>query len=91
MRILPALLLFLLALGNARADLFENSQQTALKQYQEGHYDKAASLFRDHWHRGIALYRAGQYERSAEEFSQVTDEELRTEALYNRGNALFQL
>ncbi|MEJ2576733.1 MAG: tetratricopeptide repeat protein, partial [Gammaproteobacteria bacterium] len=72
------------------AGLFTNHEQEAAGAFAEGRFDEAAAGFTDPYRKGVALYRAGDYGASADAFAAVTREEVRTDAAYNRGNALLR-
>jgi len=65
-------------------DLWQNKNQQAAEQLEQGNADKAAGLFqKDDW-KGTAHYRDGDYEKAAEHFSEMEN----TDGKYNYANSL---
>lgn len=65
-------------------DLWLTPDQQAQRAFDEGDYDRAATLFGDPMRAGLAWYRAGEFERAAQAFGRSDT----PEAHFNRGNAL---
>ena len=68
-------------------NVWERSDQQAMKALEQEDPKKAANLFEQPDWKGIAHYRAGDYEQAEQEFSELDS----PEAHYNRGNALAKL
>jgi len=65
-------------------DLWQNKNQQAAEQLQQGNADKAATLFKDENWKGTAHYRNGDYEKAGEYFSAADS----PDGKYNHANAL---
>ena len=65
-------------------NVWERSDQQAMKALEQENPKKAASLFEQSDWKGIAHYRAGDYEQAEQAFSEMDS----PDAHYNRGNAL---
>lgn len=97
--IMPALLI-----SSARADEFRGKINEGYDLYKSGEYDKAAEQFKeagilkpDHalpsYDKGAALYKANDFEGAAGEFESSiakNDPKLKSDALFNAGNAYFK-
>ncbi len=68
-------------------NVWERSDQQAMKALEQEDPKKAASLFEQPDWKGIAHYRAGDYEQAEQAFSVIDS----PDAHYNRGNALAKL
>lgn len=68
-------------------NVWERSDQQAMKALEQKDPKKAANLFEQSDWKGIAHYRAGDYEQAEQVFSEVDS----PDAHYNRGNALAKL
>jgi len=68
----------------------QNQEQQGQAAFEQGHYEQAAQLFTDSYRQGIAWYRDKKYAEAAKAFANVTRLEVKTDALYNLGNAYFQ-
>jgi Ca-activated chloride channel family protein len=68
-------------------NLWERSDQQAMKALKQHDPKKAATLFEQPEWKGIAQYRAGDYEQAQQTFSEIDS----PEGQYNRGNALAKL
>ena len=68
-------------------NVWERSDQQAMKALEQNDPKKAATLFEQPDWKGIAQYRAGDYEQAEQAFSAIDS----PEGHYNRGNALAKL
>ena len=68
-------------------NMWERSDQQAMKALEQNDPKKAATLFEQPEWKGIAQYRAGDYEKAEKAFSESDS----PEGHYNRGNALAKL
>jgi len=68
-------------------NVWERSDQQAMKALEQEDPKKAANLFEQPDWKGIAHYRSGDYEQAEQAFSEVDS----PDAHYNRGNALAKL
>ena len=68
-------------------NVWERSDQQAMKAFEQNDPKKAATLFEQPEWKGIAQYRAGDYEQAEQAFSGIDS----PEGHYNRGNALAKL
>jgi len=68
-------------------NVWERSDQQAMKALEQEDPKKAANLFEQPDWKGIAHYRAGDYEQAEQTFSELDS----PDAHYNRGNALAKL
>jgi Ca-activated chloride channel family protein len=68
-------------------NVWERSDQQAMKAFEQKDPKKAATLFEQPEWKGIAQYRAGDYEQAEKAFSGIDS----PEGHYNRGNALAKL
>jgi len=68
-------------------NMWERSDQQAMKALEQNDPKKAATLFEQPEWKGIAQYRAGDYEKAEKAFSETDS----PEGHYNRGNALAKL
>jgi Ca-activated chloride channel family protein len=90
---LPVLLssILLVASPDASAldwnELWENSDQRARDQFDQGQHEKASELFDNADWKGSSFYRAGDYENALQQWQGIDSEH----ANYNRGNALAKL
>lgn len=66
------------------SSLFKNQDQRALKAYQQGEYEQAATAADSNQLKGAALYQQGNFEGALDAFSQDSS----ATGLYNYGNAL---
>lgn len=71
-------------------NMFKNSEQIGQQYYTSGNFKEAANTFKDPYHKGVALYRDGQYAQAEQAFMQVQRPAVKTDALYNAGNAQMQ-
>jgi Ca-activated chloride channel family protein len=84
----PCLLCACLLINTAaNAEWFRTPEQVAADDFEQGHYDDAAAGFTDTYRRGVALYRAGRYTEAGAALASVEREEVKADALYNRGNS----
>lgn len=67
--------------------LWQNSDQRGLSEYQKGQHESAAEKFNNPEWKASSHYRAGDYERALENWSSVDN----ADAFYNQGNALANL
>jgi len=65
-------------------DLWQNKNQQAAEELQQGNADKAATLFNDEAWKGTAHYRNGDFEKAGEYFSETDS----ADGKYNYANAL---
>lgn len=75
---------FLWAAQPAEAAFFLNSNQEALRDFNQEDYQRAGEKFTDSNWKAAAYYRMGDYDKALEEYSKGQGET----ALYNQGNAL---
>lgn len=68
-------------------NVWERTDQQAMKAFEQNDPKKAATLFEQPDWKGIAQYRAGDYEQAQQAFSGIDS----PEGHYNRGNALAKL
>ncbi|MDH5485311.1 MAG: VWA domain-containing protein [Gammaproteobacteria bacterium] len=69
--------------------LWQNSNQRARQQLEQGQVAEAAQLFSDPAWKAAAQYKAGDYEASLQQLEAIKNSSADTD--YNRGNALAQL
>ena len=88
---LGVILVFLFLPQTSQASFWENvwerSDQQAIKALEQDDPKKAAALFEQPDWKGIAHYRAGDYEKAEKAFSELDS----PDGHYNRGNALAKL
>lgn len=68
-------------------ELWENSDQRARDQFDQGQHEKASELFDSSDWKGSSFYRSGDYENALQQWQGIDSEN----ANYNRGNALAKL
>jgi Ca-activated chloride channel family protein len=90
---LPVLLSSILLMASPDAlaldwnELWENNDQRARDQLDQGQSEKASELFDNTDWRGASFYRSGDYENALQQWQGMDSED----ANYNRGNALAKL
>lgn len=90
---LPVLLSSILLVASPDASAFEwnelwqNSDQRAHDQFDQGQHEKASELFDSADWKGSSFYRSGDYENALQQWQDIDSEN----ANYNRGNALAKL
>jgi Ca-activated chloride channel family protein len=68
-------------------DLWQNKQQQAIADYQQGDFSAAQQKFTDPLWQGNAAYRAGDYAKAASAFQQALSKQPNAAAWQNLGNA----
>ena len=68
-------------------ELWQNSDQRAHDQFDQGQHEKASELFDSADWKGSSFYRSGDYENALQQWQGIDSEN----ANYNRGNALAKL
>ncbi|HVY55219.1 MAG TPA: VWA domain-containing protein, partial [Thermodesulfobacteriota bacterium] len=91
--VFPVILAAFIAMHISQAQAFDwdslylNDNQQGAKYLQEGKYDNAVDKFDDPYRQGVAEYKAGKYEAAARSFEKADRPGIKTDALYNLGNA----
>ena len=81
--ILVAFILFMIS-SNSNANIFLNSNQKAMKDFNNKNYKDASEKFIQEDWKAAALYKNGDYEKSLEYYAKKND----VVSIYNQGNAL---
>ena len=81
--ILVAFILFMIS-SNSYANIFLNSNQKAMKDFNNKNYKDASEKFIQEDWKAAALYKNGDYEKSLEYYAKKND----VVSIYNQGNAL---
>ena len=76
---------------SADAGWFATPEQEAVRAFERGDYETAATGFSDWYRKGVAWYRAGRFKEANAAFSQSTRPEVLIDALYNQGNCYYQM
>lgn len=88
------LLVFMLPVDPSQAasleDYFKNKAQLGQVAMTHKEYDKASSVFKDSYRKGVAQYKAGNFAEAERLFAESRRSEVQDKALYNLGNALAQ-
>ncbi len=76
---------------SSQAAWFQSAEHQGRWAFAQQNYPQAANQFQDPYRRGVALYRASRFADAAVAFKQPQRAEVHADALYNLGNAYFQM